>query len=111
MFAVSVSTVMAATILGGPTAGAWVALIGTTEVRELRGRIPWYGTLCNHAAVVMPAVVAGACDVRVRRARPSPSSDPMRFVAAMLGGGVFLALNAWPDGGPGRAQDRAECGA
>src|SRR5689334_7775934 len=44
-FAVSVSTIMAATVLGGPTAGAWVALIGTTEVRELRGQVPWYGTL------------------------------------------------------------------
>ncbi len=28
---------------GGPTAAVWVALVGTTEVRELRGRIPWYG--------------------------------------------------------------------
>src|SRR3954471_12002858 len=35
-FAVSVSTIMTATILGGPTAGAFVALIGTTELREVR---------------------------------------------------------------------------
>src|SRR5262245_38164116 len=48
-FAVSVSTIMAATILGGPAAGAWVGLLGTTELRELRGSVPWYGTLANHA--------------------------------------------------------------
>ena len=58
-FAVSVSTLMAATILGGPAAGAWVGLIGTTELRELRLRIPWYGTLANRGGVVMPAAVAG----------------------------------------------------
>ena len=52
------STVMAATILGGPAAGAWVGLLGTTEVRELRGRVPWYGTLANHAGIVIPAAAA-----------------------------------------------------
>src|SRR3989337_58322 len=44
---VSIAPIIAATTLGGPTAGAWVALIGTTELRELRGRIPWYGSLAN----------------------------------------------------------------
>ena len=37
----------------------WVAVIGTTEVRELRGRIPWYGTLVNHAGIVLPIDLAG----------------------------------------------------
>ena len=37
-----------------PSAG-WVAAIGTTELRELRGRIPWYGTLANHAGLMLPA--------------------------------------------------------
>src|SRR3954454_25121684 len=44
-FAVSVSTILAATTLGGPTACAWVALLGTTKLRDLRGQVPWYGTL------------------------------------------------------------------
>ena len=35
-----------------------VALIGTTELRELRGEIPWYGTLANHAGIVLPAISA-----------------------------------------------------
>ncbi len=92
-FAVSVSTLMAATVLGGPTAGAWVALIGTTEVREIRLKIPWYGTLANRGGVVMPAVVAGL----VMRGFGVPGrelQDPIAFLAAMIGGGVFLALNA-----------------
>ena len=45
MVGVSIAPLMAATVLGGPTAGAWVALIGTTELRELSGTVPWYGTL------------------------------------------------------------------
>ena len=59
MVGVSIAPLIAATILGGPTAVAWVALIGTTEVRELRGRVPWYGTLANHAGIMIPAIVAG----------------------------------------------------
>jgi riboflavin transporter FmnP len=57
--AVSTAPLMAATLLGGPTAGALVALIGTTDVREVRGRVPWYGTLANHAAIVLPVIVGG----------------------------------------------------
>ena len=59
MVAVSIAPLIAAATLGGPTAAAWVALIGTTEVRELRGRIPWYGTLTNHAVILLASVVAG----------------------------------------------------
>ena len=36
MFAVSLSTIMAATILGGPAAGAWVGVIGTAPMRSPR---------------------------------------------------------------------------
>ncbi len=51
--------ILAAMTLGGPAVGGWVAAIGTTEMRELRGRIPWYGTLANHAGIVLPAIVGG----------------------------------------------------
>ena len=60
LFAVSVVNLMAATILGGPAAAAWVGLLGTTELRELRGRVPWYGTLSNHAGIVLPATAPGS---------------------------------------------------
>jgi putative nucleotidyltransferase with HDIG domain len=55
---VSTAPILASLVLGGPAVAAWVAAIGTTEMREVRGRIPWYGTLANHAGIVVPAVVA-----------------------------------------------------
>ncbi len=93
VFAVSVSTLLAATVLGGPTAGAWVGLIGITEMREIRLKIPWYGTLANRGGVVMPIVVAGLV-MRGFGVPGRPLEDPVSFVVAMVGGGVFLALNA-----------------
>jgi len=57
--AVSLAPLMAATALGGPTAGALVALFGTTDTRELRGKVVWYGTLTNHAAIVLPVILGG----------------------------------------------------
>ncbi|HEY3414848.1 MAG TPA: hypothetical protein VGM51_17570, partial [Armatimonadota bacterium] len=59
LVSVSIAPILASAYLGGPAAGAFVALIGSTEMRELRGRIPWYGTLANHAGVVIPTVAAG----------------------------------------------------
>ena len=56
---VSTAPILAAMALGGPAIAAWVAAIGTTEIREVRGRIPWYGTLANHAGIVIPAALAG----------------------------------------------------
>jgi putative nucleotidyltransferase with HDIG domain len=85
---------MASFMLGGPAVGGWVAAIGTTELRELRGRIPWYGTLANHAGLVIPAVVAGI--VRVATIEAGLASSPVAdFVSAMLAAAVFLLLNAW----------------
>ena len=50
--------IIAATALGGPVAGGWVAMISTLEAREMR-TVPWYGTLANHAAMALSAVLAG----------------------------------------------------
>ena len=50
--------VAAAMVLGGPTAGAWVAFISTIERRELDS-VPWYGTLANHAVTALAAVLGG----------------------------------------------------
>jgi putative nucleotidyltransferase with HDIG domain len=51
--------ILAATILGGPLAGWIVAFVGTTDERELRGKVPWYGTLFNHSSLALSAAVAG----------------------------------------------------
>ncbi len=50
--------IIAATALGGPVAGGWVAMISTLEAREIR-EVPWYGTLANHSAMALSAVLAG----------------------------------------------------
>lgn len=50
--------VIAATALGGPVAGGWVALVGTFEAREVTD-LPWYGIVANHAAMAMSAVLGG----------------------------------------------------
>ncbi len=59
IISVAAAPMIAVFILGGPLAGALVALIGTTDSREVRGKVPWYGTAFNHASAVNSAV-AGA---------------------------------------------------
>jgi putative nucleotidyltransferase with HDIG domain len=90
---IAVAPIMASFLLGGPAVGGWVAAIGTTEVREVRGRIPWYGTLANHAGLVIPAVAGGI--VREATLALGGYGPLIDFVSAMLAAAVFLLLNAW----------------
>jgi len=81
---------LAAVFLGGPAAAGWVALLGTTESREVRGEIPWYGTLANHAGIVLPAIASGL----VFNALPGRESGFLAFfICAMISAAVFYALN------------------
>src|SRR4029079_1326750 len=90
---VAMAPIVAAMALGGPVAAGWVALIGTTEVRELRGRIPWYGTAANHAGVVLPAVVGGLLADLVL-ADTNPKLYPFTwFISTMLGAAALFLLN------------------
>jgi len=88
--AVAVAPIMASMFLGGPAVGGWVAAIGTTEMRELRGRIPWYGTLANHAGLVLPAVLAGTLREGMLLVWSGPAAE---FVTAMIAGAVFMSSN------------------
>ena len=88
--AVAVAPIMASMFLGGPAVGGWVAAIGTTEMRELRGRIPWYGTLANHAGLVIPAVLAGALREGLLLFWVGPLAE---FVTAMIAAAVFMSSN------------------
>jgi hypothetical protein len=88
--AVSTAPLMAAAVLGGPTAAGWIALIGTTDSRELRGRVAWYGTLTNHGVIVLP-VILGALAIKTLR---GPTSEPIQELFATLAGTlVYFALN------------------
>jgi hypothetical protein len=92
---VSIAPIVAAMALGGPVAAGWVAALGTTEMRELRGRIPWYGTLFNHAGLVLPALTAGWLFELIAFQNGIARVDwPFyTFVATVLGAAVFFTLN------------------
>jgi HD-GYP domain-containing protein (c-di-GMP phosphodiesterase class II) len=90
LVSVAIAPIVAAMYLGGPVAAGWVALIGTTELREITGKIPWYGTAANHAGVVLPAIAGSWIYEAVR----GPSNDPfVTFVATMGGAVVLFGLN------------------
>ena len=81
---------LAAMYLGGPAVAGWVAMLGTTERRELRGEIPWYGSLANHAGIALPAIVAGV----VLQVLPGATAGTLaEFVRAMIASAVFWILN------------------
>lgn len=88
--AVSTAPVMAAAVLGGPTAAGWVALLGSTDLRELRGRVVWYGTLANHAALVLPAIAGG---IVIGALRGPSGAVSQEFVATILGTLAYFSLN------------------
>jgi putative nucleotidyltransferase with HDIG domain len=89
---VSIAPITATMILGGPVAAGWVALIGTTELRELRGEVPWYGTAANHAGMVLPALLGG---LLYEWMLMTPLLDTAfgDFLAAMAGAAVIFLTN------------------
>ena len=93
IIAVATCPILAASFLGGPAAGMWVALIGTFELRELKLQVPWYGTVYNHAATVIPAALGGGIYwLLVRDA--AFVATPGTLVAAVLCGLLFFAANS-----------------
>ena len=87
-FTVAIAPLVAAMSLGGPAVAGWVAAIGTTEVRELRGRIPWYGTLANHAVLILPAILGGLIAAWIGH-----ESIGANFLGLLLGAAAFAGLN------------------
>jgi putative nucleotidyltransferase with HDIG domain len=93
--AVAMAPIVAAMSLGGPAVGGWVAAIGTTEMRELRGRIPWYGSLANHAGATLPAIAGGVAQVAFLSAVSAQRewAFAANFIGTLLGAAVFVGLN------------------
>ena len=90
LITVSVAPILAGMDLGGPAVGVWLAAIGTTELRELRGEVPWYGTLSNHAGTVLPAALAGIATHYI-----SSAGDGLvlSFAGLMVGAVLFIVAN------------------
>lgn len=79
--------------LGGPFAAALVGLVGTTDSREVRGEVPWYGTLYNHASAVI-AILAGSLVFELIHDIPTPLPGAgLTFVATLLGALVFFVVS------------------
>lgn len=81
--------------LGGPLVAGWVAALATTEPRELRGGVPWYGVLNNHAAFVISAIL-GAATISLGRsilAGLGPGGPLGDLLATLAGGLVFECSN------------------
>jgi putative nucleotidyltransferase with HDIG domain len=99
--AVALAPVVAAMVLGGPAVGGWVAALGTTELRELRGRIPWYGSLANHAGAALPAIVGGIVRVGIIKSvgGPGESGLALDFMATLIGTAALIGLNVVIAGG------------
>jgi putative nucleotidyltransferase with HDIG domain len=99
--AVALAPIIAAIVLGGPAVGGWVAALGTTELRELRGRIPWYGSLANHAGAVLPAIVGGLVRVSVISivAPTGETALVVDFIATLFGVAALIGLNVVIAGG------------
>jgi len=90
MVSVALAPILAAMTLGGPVAAGWVALVGTTEIRELRGRIPWYGTASNHAGILLPTLLGSlVCEF----VRADSSDHPRILIATMTGATAQFFLN------------------
>jgi putative nucleotidyltransferase with HDIG domain len=92
---VSAAPILASMFLGGPFAGALVALIGTVEPREVRGHVPWYGTLFNHAAIVVAVVLGGALLEMARAISPAEPvvASVYELVAFILACAVLYGVN------------------
>jgi HD domain len=92
LVSVNTAPILASMVLGGPAAAGLITWIGTSEWRELRGRIPWYGTLYNHAAIAGPAIVAALLYEAIT---VSVGTSPLvELVATSAAGLLFFGLNS-----------------
>ena len=80
---VSFAPLMASVCLGGPAVAAWTAVLGSTQVREFRREVPWYGVIANHCGIALPAIVA-AFALEAVPGRDQPLVDFLATVGAGL---------------------------
>jgi diguanylate cyclase (GGDEF)-like protein len=93
-FSFGTGPTIAAAAIGGPVAAVWVALIGNTELRELRGDVPWYGAVANHGMVTFSW---GGCGLVMAGLRGLAGGTPPALVdlaIVVVAAGVGLAVNA-----------------
>lgn len=85
---VAVAPILAVAVIGGPTAAAVVAIVGTLEVREIRREVPLWGVLYNHSFVVFPAVIAGV----VLSWLGGGATSPISLLGVLVGGVAYFLV-------------------
>jgi hypothetical protein len=95
---VAFAPVIAAVSVGGPAAAVWVGLVGTTQGRELRRQVPWYGVVANHCGIMAPAILSAFAMQWIQRvftllSFPSSLSHIVDFVATVGGAAIYFLLN------------------
>jgi hypothetical protein len=109
LVSVTVAPLLAAAALGGPAAAAFAAAVGTTEWRELRGlwrrpSVPWYGTVYNHASMVIPVTLGAAVHHEIASRVPAHSATSLGslvvagIVVFALNNGLTVLAIAWREG-------------
>jgi putative nucleotidyltransferase with HDIG domain len=95
---VTIAPVVAAAVLGGPVAAVVVSIVGTIELRAIKGLlpgssggIPWYGMLYNQASIVIPAL--GAATLYSAIAGATPPFLPLSLLAVIAAGAVHFLVN------------------
>lgn len=90
---VAFAPILASVVIGGPTFGGAVAFFGTLDMREIRGEVPWYGTLYNHSSALIGAVLAGFAFAVVAPAGLAEDSYRV-LLGTTIAGFVYLAAVA-----------------
>ncbi|MGD0123497.1 MAG: HD-GYP domain-containing protein [Candidatus Limnocylindrales bacterium] len=92
---VGFAPVVAAMSLGGPIVAGLVALFGSTQPRELRRQVPWYGVVINHAGITGPAVMSAyALSYVLSLTPPGNRFYPVIDLAATVGAaGILFSVN------------------
>jgi putative nucleotidyltransferase with HDIG domain len=81
------------TQLPQPFSVVWVALLGTTSLRELRFQVPWYGVIYNHVTFALSGFAASS--VVVATTGVTKPDDALGIVAQIaLAGTSFTMVNA-----------------
>ncbi len=86
----STGPVVAAGLLGGPAAGAWVALIGSVQIRELRGAVSRSEVLGGHGLRALSGTAAAVAMLLVRVFDVQPIQ--LRDLIAILLGTIVMVV-------------------
>ncbi len=91
---VGVVPLVAAAALGGPLVAVWVALVGSTEVRELKRLPPALG-VANHLHAALPVLVVTLALEPLRPSLLAAGAAPLGLAVSLLTGVVYLITNGW----------------